>query len=210
MLVRANIGGEKTSFLIQKFMKLLSKGVAPDKILFLTLNSYRKKFVIEFCKSNNIDFSPVNTFQGLIYHSINQNWKFLSPKIKTGEEKSTPNLCSMELSQYIMKRCVDEVGFKDYFSKINLLHQLFRRYYLIINNDLDEKEVLKRSKILGETYAEEAQKVLNKYEQKIITISRSTYQGLGVLLSCCSAHNITNTRPRYHTNPKRHNLEHEN
>ena len=168
MLIRANINSKKTSFLIQKYKELLEKGIFPKNILFLVPNSYRKNFVVDFCKKNNIDYTAVNTFQGLIYHCINENWKFLSSKINIGEQKNRPNLCSMELSQYIMKRCVDEVGFKDYFSKINLLHQLFRRYYLILQNDLNEKEVLNRSKILGEMWSEEAQKVLNKYEQKTL------------------------------------------
>ena len=168
MLVRADINDDKISFLIQKYIKLLSKGVAPDSIIFLVQNSYKKNHIIDFCRKNKIDFTPVNTFQGLIYRSISENWEFLSSKIKLGKEKSKPNLCSMELSQYIMKRCVDEVGFKDYFSKINLLHQLFRRYYLIIQNELSDKEVFDRSKTLGEVWADEAQKVLNKFEEKTL------------------------------------------
>ena len=168
MLVRADINDDKTSFLIQKYIELLSKRVEPDSIIFLVQNSYKKNYIVDFCKKNKIDFTPVNTFQGLIYRSISENWEFLSSKIKSGEEKSKPNLCSMELSQYIMKRCVDEVGFKDYFSKINLLHQLFRRYYLIVQNELDDKEIYERSKILGEVWADEAKKVLDKFEEKTL------------------------------------------
>ncbi len=168
MLVRADIDSNKTEFLIRKYEELLEKGISVDKILFLVPNAFRKKYVVDCLSKCKKDFVAVNTFQGLIYHSVAENWEFLSSKIKTGEEKEKPNLCSMELSQYIMKRCIDEVGFKDYFSKINLLHQLFRRYYLILQNDLNDKEVFERSKILGETWGEEAQKVLKKFEEKTL------------------------------------------
>ena len=168
MLIRADISSDKTEFLTKKYIDLLNQGGSPESIIFLVQNTYRKKGVINFLKSNSANFDNITTFQGLIYRTINQKWKEISSKIKIGENREKPNLCSMELSQFIMRRCIDEVGFKDYFSKINLLHQLFRRYYLIIQNELDEKEVLKRSKILGETWGEEAQKVLKKYEEKTL------------------------------------------
>lgn len=168
MLIQADISSDKTVFLLKKYCELLEKGISANSILFLVPNSHRKNFVINYCKKHKIDFSAVQTFQGLIYHCVSKNWDVLSSKINIEEKKSYPNLCSMELSQYIMKRCIDEVGFKDYFSKINLLHQLFRRYYLIVQNELDEKEVFERSKILGETWGKEAQEVLKKFEEKTL------------------------------------------
>ena len=168
MLIQADISLDKTNFLIKKYVELLNKKIEPKEILFLVQNSYKKKYVLDFCKKINVETPNINTFQGLIYKTVNENWDFVSEKIKIGDKKEKPNLCSMELSQYIMKRCIEEVGFRDYFSKINLLHQLFRRYYLIIQNDLSEKEVFERSKILGEAYGEDAQKVLKKYEEKTL------------------------------------------
>ena len=168
MLIRADISSNKTDFLVKKYIEILSLGAQPYEILFLVQNSYKKKVVTDYLKSVKFDFSPVNTFGGLIYNTVKDNWNEISPKIKIGETKEKPNLCSMELSQYIMKRCITEVGFKDYFSKVNLLHQLFRRYYLIQQNELNDKEIKKRSKMLGETWGEEAQKVLKKFEEKTL------------------------------------------
>ena len=168
MLIRADISSDKTNLLIRKYIEFLSLGAEPYEILFLVQNAYKKKLVTDYLKSVKIDFSPVTTFGGLIYNTINEKWKEVLPIIKIGETKEKPNLCSMELSQYIMKRCIDEVGFKDYFSKVNLLHQLFRRYYLIQQNELSNEEIKKRSKILGETWGEEAQKVLKKFEEKTL------------------------------------------
>ena len=168
MLIRADISSDKTVFLLKKYTELLSSGAEPYEIMFLVQNSYKKKFVCDYLKSVKVDFTPVTTFGGLIYNTVKNNWNEVSPKIKIGETKEKPNLCSMELSQYIMKKCINEVGFKDYFSKINLLHQLFRRYYLIQQNELNETEINKRSKLLGEAWGEEAQKVLKKFEEKTL------------------------------------------
>ena len=168
MLIQADISSDKINFLIKKYIELLNKNIKPEEILFIVQNSYKKKYIIDFCKKNNKIYAPINTFQGLVYKTVNENWDFVSSKIKIGDKKEKPNLCSMELSQYIMKRCIEEVGFRDYFSKINLLHQLFRRYYLIIQNDLNEKEVFERSENLGEAYGKDAQKVLKKYEEKTL------------------------------------------
>lgn len=168
MLIQANISSNKTEFLLEKYFELLNKNISPEKILFLVPNSHKKNFVIDFCKKNKLDYSPINTFQGLIYRTITDNWNILAEKIKIGEDREKPNLCSMELSQYIMNKCIQEVGFNDYFSKINLLHQLFRRYFLILQNDLEEEDIMYRSNILGEVWANDAQKVLNKYEEKTL------------------------------------------
>lgn len=55
-------------------------------------------------------------------------------------------MCGLEVSQYIFKNCIKNVEFKGYNSKINLLHQLLRRYSLIVQNALEENEIRKRKK----------------------------------------------------------------
>ena len=81
MLIQADISSDKTIFLAKKYIELLNKGVLPSSIIFLVQNSYRKNFVINFLKSAKIDYSAVNTFQGLIFRTINNNWEFISSKI---------------------------------------------------------------------------------------------------------------------------------
>ena len=103
MLIRADISSDKTSFLLKKYTEILSLGAEPYEILFLVQNSYKKKFICNYLKSVKTDFSPVTTFGGLIYNTDKDNWSEISSKIKIGETKEKPNLCSMELSQYIMK-----------------------------------------------------------------------------------------------------------
>ena len=130
MLIKADISTNKTDLLIKKYISLLSKGINSDDIIFLTQNSFKKKLISDNLKFLGVENKPVKTFSGLIYNTVKENWKEISAKIKIGKEKLTPNLCSMELSQYIMKCCIDEVGFNDYFSKVNLLHQLLKNIRL--------------------------------------------------------------------------------
>ena len=51
---------------------------------------------------------------------------------------------------------------KGYNSKKSLLHQIFRRYSLIIQNGLSDDEVHERSKILGESFGEDAEFVIKR------------------------------------------------
>ncbi len=55
------------------------------------------------------------------------------------------------------------------------MHQLFRRYSLIAQNCLDTKEVIKRSKILNETFAPDAQKAIEEYKKLSIKYTSFDY-----------------------------------
>ena len=69
-------------------------------------------------------------------------------------------LCGLEASQHLLLDAVKKVGFKDYNSKINLVHQLLRRHALIVNNNLSDKEVDEKSLILNEEFSQDAKKAL--------------------------------------------------
>ncbi len=115
----------------------------------------------------------IYTPYGLCYNTFTDNKEYVQ---KISGIKSEINLCGLEISQYIFKQSIKEADFNDYISKINLLHQLFRRYSLIVQNCLDTKEVLERSEIIKESFAIEAQRAINDY--KIRTIEYNSYDYL--------------------------------
>ncbi len=180
MLIEGSIRSNKTQILIDEYVNLLDKGVKPEEILVITLNSYKKQDFIEKVKkktqSETITKPNIHTFYGLCYNAISDNWPIVEEQINIGIPKVLPNLCGLETSQYIMKLAVRKVGFKDYLSKINLLHQLFRRYSLTLQNMLSDEEVEKRSKILKETFSEDSKKALDNY--KLITLEKRSFDYL--------------------------------
>ena len=166
MLIQGSIGSDKTDFLIDKYIDLINDNVNPEQILVLLLNSYKKaEFLKKICFLN-IDKPNVYTFQGLCYNAFFDNWKFILKFIPDDNKIEYPNLCGLEISQYIFKESIKTADFSDYISKINLLHQLFRRYSLIVQNCLSNEDVVKRSKILKESFYKEAQTAIDNYKNK--------------------------------------------
>lgn len=157
----------KTNFLVHKYNELIKNGTDEDKILIITLNAYKK---VMFHKN-----AKVHTFQGLCYNALLANQEYISALINDTNPDVAPNLCGLEISQFIFKQCIKETDFSDYISKVNLLHQLFRRYSLIVQNDLSTKEVIERSKILSEEFALDAQKAIESYKLKTIQYKSFDY-----------------------------------
>ena len=156
-------------FFCDEILKLLSDGVSAENILVITQNSYKKsEFLKELEKITNQNIRTL-TFNGLVYNTINDSKNFLLDKIPQ------INLVGMETSQYIFKEAIKETGFDDYFSKINLLHQFFRRNTILVQNDLTEEEQKERAKILNDVYYNESQKVLNFFKKKTIECSGFDY-----------------------------------
>ena len=110
MLVQADISLDKTNFLIKKYVELLSKKIEPKEILFLVQNSYKKKYVLNFCKKINVETSNINTFQGLIYKTVNENWDF---EVISAEQERVNNTL-ITLTANI------ELNINDYFDKNSL------------------------------------------------------------------------------------------
>lgn len=165
MLIKGNLGSGKTTYLIKKYNELISKGVKSSEILVICQNSFLRDKFIEKLKELDISGGsfPVYTFSGLAYRSILNNWPLFEQIIpeSSGESVISPSMTGGNITSYILKKNVEKLNFEDYFSGQNLLHQLLRRYALISNNSLTSEEVAQKSLLLGESFAEEAQKALN-------------------------------------------------
>lgn len=172
MIINAPTGKKRSEFLIEKYLELIKKGVNTDEILVLVQNSRKKYLFIEEIKkrlpTGNIGSLNVYSFFGLCYNWVNNNWAVVENSINSDNPKIIPNLCGLEISQYIFKQCLESIPFVGYNSKTSLLHQLLRRNSLIIQNNLTKDEVLNRSKILQESYTLEANKTINKYKKETI------------------------------------------
>lgn len=172
MLIQGSARTNRTQLLIDKYKNLLKSGVSACEILVLLQNSYKKDIFLNALKLDNdithFENPQIYTFYGLCYNTIKNCWTFLENHIKQGTTTVSPKLTGLEISQFFIRKAIKEVGFQDYNSKINLIHQLFRRYSLIVNNNLSDSEVDLRSNILNETFAHDAQKALELYKKKTL------------------------------------------
>lgn len=179
MIIEATINSNKTNYLAEIYMKLRQDGVAAENILVLVQNGRKKKKFSELIKKKyafgNIGNLNIYSFFGLARHFVEANWALVENLIKGGKPKVSPNMCGLEVSQYIFKNCIKDVEFKGYNSKINLLHQLLRRYSLIVQNALGEDEILKKERILKESYGAEVRAALNIYKRKSLDLRALDY-----------------------------------
>ena len=149
MLIQGSVNTDRTNILTQKYIELINQGIEPSRILVIVLNSYKKDKFINAIKNNDESkIGNIHTFFGLCYNAFLDNWGHISKLISNSDSAIKPNLCGLEVSQYIFKQCIKEADFSDYISKVNLLHQLFRRYSLIVNNGLTPSEIKERSLII--------------------------------------------------------------
>ena len=169
MLIEGTLRSQKTSILIDNYVKLINNGVCSSEILVLCLNSSKKQYFINTAveKINRKVFGElkIKTFYGLVYNAVSDNWPVIQNLAKNGNTKIIPNLCGLELSRDFLSKSIKISGFQDYFSKMNLLHQLFRRNQLRILNVLSDAEFKKRSEILGETFYNDPEKAYNNYRK---------------------------------------------
>ena len=166
MLISGDLSLNKTDLLIEKYAQLLNSGVPSSSILVLVQNSNRKEYFIkktlELLKINSLEKLRVYSFFGLVYNTINDNWAFLENINPFDNPKILPNLTGLEISQFILKNILKDIPVKGYNSKKSLLHQLFRRYSLIVQNNLTDEEVEWRSRVLNESFADDAKNILKK------------------------------------------------
>ncbi len=179
MLIKNHLNSNKTDILINTYADLLNKGIGADKILVLVQNYKKKNEFIEKTKPLlNIDALTnfnVYTFFGLVYNKIIDNWPVIENEIKDKNAKITPNLSGLEISQYIFKKAIDEIQFKGYNSKGNLLHQLLRRYSLCVLNALTPDEIKERAKILSDPFYSDIKNALNLYKLKTLNLRAFDY-----------------------------------
>ena len=166
MIIQGSIVSEKTEYLIDKYAALLNSGVKASDILVLVQNSTQKKIFIdktlEKLTIKGIDAMQVHSFFSLVYNTVFDNWAFLENINPYENPKILPNLAGLEVSQFILKDILKNIKFKGYNSKKSLLHQIFRRYSLIVQNNLTDEEIEWRSRVLGESFADDAKITLKK------------------------------------------------
>ena len=172
MLIQGSARSNRADMLLQKYLSLVESGISSENILVLVQNPYKKtRFINGVLDSKKINFleSPqIHTFFGLAYNTIKENWALIESAIDYKTSTIRPHLCGLEISEMLMKSAIKEAGFEDYNSKINLLHQLFRRISLITQNELSDEEVEARSKILNESFATDAKKAIEIFKRKTI------------------------------------------
>lgn len=180
MLIEGSIKTDKSQILINKYVELIDSGVNTSEILVICLNSFKKQLFIDTVKEKSktsiLEKFNIYTFYGLCYNALLDNWPIIEDVIKMGKPAVLPNLCGLEVSQYILKQSIRSTGFKDYASKINLLHQLFRRHSLIVQNCLDNPEIERRSSILKESFKEDAKKAIDAF--KLLTLEHRSFDYL--------------------------------
>ncbi|MDD3419951.1 MAG: AAA family ATPase, partial [Candidatus Gastranaerophilales bacterium] len=163
MLISGNMGSGKTTWLINKYTELISKGAKTSEILVICQNSHLKEKFVEALKKAGIygQSYPVYTFNGLAYRSILNNWPVFENILpeKYGKSVVSPDMTGVNVTSYVIKKNVEKVGFDDYLSGQNLMYQLLRRYALISHNALSQEEIDAKSELLNETFAKDAKKV---------------------------------------------------
>ena len=156
----------RTKVLVEKYLELISDGAKPSEILVLVQNSTLKKQVgnkiLENIKVNAIEKLNVHSFFSIVYNTLVDNWCFIENSIPGDKRFILPNLVGLEVSQFLLKDILKQVPVKGYNSKKSLLHQIFRRYALIVQNHLTNEDVKERSKILKESFADDAEIVIKR------------------------------------------------
>ena len=173
MLIKGHLSSNKTDILVEKYAELL------NSVLVIVQNFKKKAEFIEKTKAllkfDAITNFNVYTFFGLVYNSILDNWVIVENKIKDENAKISPNLPGLEVSQYIFRKAIDEVQFKGYNSKGNLLHQLLRRYSLCVLNALTADEIKEKAKILADPFYSDIKNALNLYKLKTLNLRAFDY-----------------------------------
>ena len=172
MLVNILGNKSKTKVLVNRFKSFLDKGVDASKILIILQNGKAKnEFLNEFFALKDVNIITkiqVYSFFGLVYNTVADNWGVLENKIPSNKAVLLPNNCGLEPSQYILKNIIKDLKFEGYNSKHSLLHQLFRRYSLIVQNNLTEEETRNRSRILKESFSEDAEKAIKLFNRQTL------------------------------------------
>ena len=180
MLFDADLSINKTDLLVKNYAALLNNGINSSEILVLVQNSNLKQNFInktlELLKTDSFEKLNVHSFFSLVYNTINDNWAFIE-NINPFTDNPTilPNLAGLEVSQFLLKDILKEIPFKGYNSKKSLLHQIFRRYSLIVQNNLTDEEIEWRSRVLGESFSNDAKNALKKLLSKTLALRDFDY-----------------------------------
>ncbi len=156
----------RENLLIKKYLELISVGVKPSEILVLIQNSTLKKQITDKIlteiRIDAIEKLQIHSFFSIVYNTLQENWCFIENSIPSEKSFILPNLVGLEVSQFLLKEILKKNEVKGYNSKKSLLHQIFRRYSLIVQNNLNNDEVRERSKILKESFGEDAEFIIKR------------------------------------------------
>ena len=179
MLFKGDIKSNKFNLLVEKFIQLVQNGVKTNNILvILQTPNDKNRFINNILEKIDIPVIEklnIHTFHGLIYNTICDNWPVLESIVPTKKHSILPNLVGLEVSQLILKDILKDIQVKGYNSKKSLLHQIFRRYSLILQNNLNESEIAEKSEILKETFAEDAHKIIKTLMARTLTFRSFDY-----------------------------------
>ena len=176
MLLNLIKAEKREDLLAKKYCELINSGIKASEILVIVQNSTLKK---QFCQKvlDNIEIPAteklnIHSFFSIVYNTLADNWCFLEnyiPGVSAGAKSFIlPNLVGLEVSQFFLKDILKENEVKGYNSKKSLLHQIFRRYALIVQNNLSVDAVKQRSKILGESFGDDAEFIIDKLTRKTL------------------------------------------
>ena len=176
MLLNIIKAEKREEVLAKKYCELVNSGVKPSEILVLVLNSTLKQSfterVLNNLKIDSVERFNIHSFFSIVYNTLVENWCFVENSIPHNHPNSKtfilPNLVGLEVSQFLLKDILKENEVKGYNSKKSLLHQIFKRYSLIVQNHLSENDVRKRSKILEESFGDDAEIIINKLSRKTL------------------------------------------
>lgn len=156
----------KEELLVKKYLELINSGVKPSEILVLVQNSNLKRKIsdniLKNIKIDSIEQLQIHSFFSIVYNTIVENWCFVENSIPSDKTFILPNLVGLEVSQFLLKDILKQNAVKGYNSKKSLLHQILRRYGLIVQNNLSNEDVKERSKILGESFSDDAEIIIKK------------------------------------------------
>lgn len=187
MLIEGSIASEKTEMLIDKYAQLLNSGVKSSEILVLVQNSTLKNYFIqktlEKLTIDSFEKLQVHSFFSLCYNAVSDNWAFLEERNIFDNPVILPNLAGLEVSQFILKDILNQVKFRGYNSRMSLLHQIFRRYSLIVQNNLSQTEVNERAAILKEGFSDDANLVIKKFMRKTLELRDFDYLRQGLMFN---------------------------
>ncbi len=166
MLLNLINAESREKILVNRYCELINSGVNPSEILVLLQNSNLKKTFTDKTIKNiavpAIEHLNIHSFFSIVYNTLVDNWCFVENLISDGKNFILPNLVGLEVSQFLLKDILKSNDVKGYNSKKSLLHQIFRRYSLIVQNNLTDDDVRKRSKILGEAFSDDAEIIIKK------------------------------------------------
>lgn len=165
MIINKVFDIENIELITEKYLSYLDSGVNPSEIL--VISNAAKKVEKNILNKTGIELFQdfkIYKFNGLIYNTILDNWCDLETLLDKDQCTIAPNLIGLEVSQLLLKNIIKEQVVKGYNSKKSLLHQIFRRYSLIVNNHLSQTEIKHKSEILKEAFGEDANNIINTFK----------------------------------------------